>query len=204
MQGIARARSQAPPAECRCRPRSRRAIPTAAPAGSRRSRCRGRRCAAGCQGARRRAAFPAPVRPPFRCRAAAPVSRPRSAAAVPRIPCAPRMRATGSPARRRRANCFQALDSSGVSCAAGARDHAGEIEAEHARRPAAAHRVRRNRSSGFEARGERAARGVDGLSGHGRPSECGDPYGRPPCHKSFFRSDRIACIHMSGLLMRSC
>src|SRR3981081_3781879 len=26
--------------------------------------------------------------------------------------------------------------------------------------------------------------------------------GRPPCRKSFLRSDRIACIHMSGLLMR--
>ena len=26
--------------------------------------------------------------------------------------------------------------------------------------------------------------------------------GRPPCRKSFSRSDRIACIHMSGLLVR--
>jgi hypothetical protein len=26
--------------------------------------------------------------------------------------------------------------------------------------------------------------------------------GRPPCHKSFSESDRIACIHMSGLFMR--
>jgi hypothetical protein len=27
--------------------------------------------------------------------------------------------------------------------------------------------------------------------------------GRPPWHKRFLRSDRIACIHMSGLLVRS-
>jgi uncharacterized caspase-like protein len=34
------------------------------------------------------------------------------------------------------------------------------------------------------------------------PRTTGPICGRPPCHKSFFRSDRIACIHMSGLLMR--
>src|SRR3979490_1865776 len=32
--------------------------------------------------------------------------------------------------------------------------------------------------------------------------EPGPICGRPPCRKSFLRSDRIACIHMSGLLMR--
>ena len=46
------------------------------------------------------------------------------------------------------------------------------------------------------------------LSPSSRPSErlreCepGPICGRPPYRKSFLRSDRIACIHMSGLLMR--
>jgi len=41
------------------------------------------------------------------------------------------------------------------------------------------------------------------LSSRGaRSANPGPICGRPPWHKSFVRFDRIACIHMSGLLMR--
>ena len=76
----------------------RSAARTTAPAGSRRSRCRCRRSATGDSDRARRAEFPAPVRPPSRCRASAPASRPRVATAAPRIPCG---RECARPARRR-------------------------------------------------------------------------------------------------------
>ena len=77
----------------------------------------------------------------------------------------PRMRATGSPARRRRANSSRRADSSGVSWRCAADDQAGQVEAE--RMACQQPRVEFGGfdGGGFELRGERAPRGLDGLVG---------------------------------------
>ena len=54
-----------------------------------------------------------------------------SCSGSPQNSFSPRMRATGSPARRRRAKSSRRADSSEVSWRCAADDHAGQVEAEH-------------------------------------------------------------------------
>ncbi len=93
----------------------------------------------------RRAASPAPVRRPFRYRAAAPASPAKAATTAPKIPCG---RGCARPVRRRdgaRANCSRRVDSLCREQPVRGCDHAGQVEPEHLAGQAAARRVRPNR-----------------------------------------------------------
>ena len=68
------------------------------------------------RGRRRRATSPAPVRPPSRYPAAAPASRPRVAAAAPRIPSRRECARPARPRCRRCAYCASSAASAEVSC----------------------------------------------------------------------------------------
>ena len=109
---------------------------------------------------RRRAAFPAPVRPPSRYRAAAPASRARVAAAGPRIPSA---RECARPARRRGGGARSPRDAAASCrvrrpCAAAIMPV--EVEAEHRadQHPRVEFGVNSSSRSAFEACARQIAR----------------------------------------------